>query len=254
MEAHTQLKMQHSSLQFSDSSAKQKKDISDLFEKGQQYPIKTGTEAGPEEGNANRQWLIEYAKEYRHFLHFGRSSWIAVSRAIVKPGTFERGQVFIADNDETWGRGHDTVLATVEFDHMDPRIGHIAQGAIHYPLRGAQPGDVNHRINVRTSRMCGRWMQRAGAGSALAFLNGDFNMNDVRVDWDFNVGKFTSMADELGDHQNTGHGPIDGFCSFDGDRRVSAKSFDVLDDSEFFQFGDHYVCRGVWNVRLRKHA
>lgn len=245
---HEMLRMQHSSLQFSDASAKQKIDIRDLFAAGYQYPIKTGTEAGPEGGNDNRKWLQEYAEEFNHALQFGRSSWVAVDREIIKKGTFSKDQVFIADNDETWGRGHDTVLATVEFDHEDEGIGHVSVGCIHYPLRGARPGDVNHRINLRTSRIIGEWMRKSAKGSALAFVNGDFNMPDDQIDWAFG-GHWTSMADELKKWQNTGHGPIDGFTSFDFDARVKAKKFEVLTDKEFFQHSDHFVCRGTWEIR-----
>lgn len=243
------LKVQHSSLQFSDTSAQQKADISDLFEKGVDFPIKTGTEAGPEPGNDNRKWLIKYAKQYKHNIHFSRSNWIAVDRAIVKKGSFERGMRFLVDNDQTWGKGHDTVLAYVGFQHVDPGMGQVWQGCVHFPLRGDDPGEPNFRINKRVALGCSRWMAWAGQGWDIAFLNGDFNTNDIRNNFDQNVGNFTSMADELDRHPNTGHGPIDGLCSYDRDKRVSAKWYQVLDDKEFFQHSDHFVLRGAWTVK-----
>jgi len=42
----TLLKMQHNSLQFSDSPKQQRFDINKLFVRGGNFPIKTGTEAG----------------------------------------------------------------------------------------------------------------------------------------------------------------------------------------------------------------
>ena len=249
----TTLKMQHSSLQFSDTREQQKKDIEDLFEHGQQFPIKTGTEAGPDapEHNANRVLLKEIAADFKHNLQFGTDSWIAVDRGIVKEGSFRRDAVFVADNDETWGRGHDSVFATVSFEHIDPRLARIGVAACHYPLRGVHPGDVNYAINRRYADKLGAWMKRAGMGSNLAFINGDFNVNDALADWNYG-NNFTSMGDELGQHPNTGHGPIDGFCSYNRDGRVSAGWFKVLDDSEFFQFSDHFVVRGAWEIKHLK--
>lgn len=251
MAAQTLLRMQHSSLQFSDSAEQQEMDISDLFGMGQQFPIKTGTEAGPDapSHNMNRTLLVKYAKKHDHALHFARDNWIAVDRAIIEKGSLERGDLFIADKDETWGRGHDMVLCTVEFDHVDPNIGHVAVGAIHGALRGDDPGETNLDINRRMSRMISRWMARTGQGKDLSFVNGDFNINDLRRDMDLGVGNFTSMADELGKHPNTGHGPIDDFCSYDRDGRVKAEWRNVLGDKEFFQHSDHYVVRGAWAIR-----
>jgi hypothetical protein len=240
------LKTQHTSLQFSDNSRQQKLDIRDLFTSGEDYPIKTGTEAGVD--NDNHQWLQHFANEFNHALHFGRDCWIAVDRAIIKRDTFRRGGQLIAKNQETWGRGHDTFLATVEFDHKDDRIGHISQGSVHYALRGAEPGNVNYEINKRSAQLIYNWMVKSATGPNLAFVNGDFNVQDDKFDWAYGKG-FTSMADELKAWQNTGHGPIDGFASYDRDGRVKAESFNVLDDKEMFQFSDHFVCRGVWKIK-----
>jgi hypothetical protein len=250
----SKLKMQHTSLQFSDERWQQEKDINDLFAEGTQFPIKTGTEAGPDAAahNANRVILKEVAADFKHNLHFAADNWIAVDRGIVKDETFRRDQIFVADNDETWGHGHDSVFATVSFEHIDPRLGRIAVAAAHYPVRGQEPGDPNFHINRRYADKAFAWMKRSGMGSSLAFLNGDFNMQDKISDWAFGNG-FTSMADELRMHQNTGHGAIDGFCSYNRDHRVKADWFNVLDDSEFFQFSDHFVCRGAWIIQHRNH-
>ena len=95
----TKLRTQHSSLQFSDSHKQQKADIRDLFAKGQQYPIKTGTEAGLDRtgGNMNRHYLLQYADEFNHVLHFARDNWVAVDRAIIVPGSVDRGSEFVVD-------------------------------------------------------------------------------------------------------------------------------------------------------------
>lgn len=244
------LRMQHTSLQYKDTPKQQEHDIKLLFSKGQMYPIKTGTEAGPM-NSQNRPLLIEYAEEYGHYIHFAKDNWIAVDRDIVKKGSFERDHVFIIDNDKTWGRGYDSDMATVAFDHVDERLGRINLGAVHFPTRGRTKGEPNYEVNVLYSTRIAQWMREVGAGKALAFVNGDFNIPDRTMDWAFGRA-FTSMADELRAWQHTGHGPIDGFCSYDKDGRVSARRFNVLDDSESFRFSDHFVCRGVWAIEPMK--
>lgn len=246
------LRFQHSSLQFSDSSRQQRRDVRDLFSQGKDWPIKTGTEAGPDaRPNDNRRWVKHYAQKHNHRLVFFRGNWIAVDRAIIVPGTVVAGSVFVADSRIVAGPGHDSGFATIAFDHRDRRIGSLAIAACHYPTKGRRPGDPNHRINRRYAEALGRWAKREGRGAALAFVAGDFNMPwGTRQDVFFNQ-PITSAPDELGKAQNTGHGPIDGHASYDRDGRVSAKRVNVLTDKEFHQHSDHYVVRTVFNVRAR---
>ncbi len=243
----TLLRMQHTSLQVQDSPEKKFKDIRDLFVEGVSFPIKTGTEGGEFPA---KDHLRMFAGLHNHVIHFARGNWIAVDRKILKKGSVQKGSLFIQDNDDFGaGGGHDRVLCTLEFDHINPGVGHIVLGAIHYGTKGRTPKDPNWESNKLAAKRIARWMRKEGAGRDLVFLNGDFNMNDAdpKQDWAFG-GPFTSMADELNRHENTGHGPIDGFCSYDLDRRVKAKHFNVLNDKEMFQYSDHYVCRGVWEV------
>lgn len=253
----TALKMQHTSLQFSDSPKQQEFDIRLVFTDAIEFPIKTGTEAGPDKPghNANRDLLVEYAEKHNHVLHFARDNWVAVDRDIIKKGSVERGEVFVVDGDKTKGPGHDSVMATVAFDHVDEGVGRIHQGAVHYPTKGRTPHDPNWKWNRLYAQRIEEWMREEGRGRDLAFLNGDFNMVDNREsqDWAFG-GPFTSMADELKAWETSGHGPIDGFCSYDKDGRVEARRFNVLNDQEEFRFSDHYVCRGVWTVKHLKPA
>lgn len=247
------LKVQHTSLQFSDKVAQHKHDVHAIFESGGDFPIKTGTEAGPGPGGTNnKELLIAAAQEHHHIINFAGDSWIAVDRAIVQPGSAGKDDVFLVSNDmQQVSRGSDRIMATISFDHVEPGVGRIHYGAVHYPTKGAQPGDPNHDMNIICARKISEWMAKAGVGADLAFVNGDFNMQDRILDVALGH-NFTTMADELKDWQNTGHGAIDGLCSYDRDGRVSAKSFNVLDDSEFFLFSDHWMCRGVWEIQLRK--
>lgn len=245
------LKMQHSSLQYSDTNEQILEDVEKLFARGKQFPIKTGTEAGPETFNDNA--LRQFAKEYNHVLHIVRGCWIAVDKSIIKPGTVKRSQVFVALNDDIIGRMHDRIFATLAFTHADVRIGRISQASIHYPTKGRTKNDPNNDINELYSKRIGEWMRVASRGTALSFVNGDFNMSDriPTQDWAFGE-NFTSMADELEAWKNTGHGPIDGFASYDRDGRVSPKRFQVLNDTKFPLHTDHFVCRGTWNVKHLK--
>lgn len=246
------LRMQHTSLQFKDSRRQQEHDIHTLFDAGGNFPIKTGTEAGRGKvANANREFLTKFAKEYNHAINFAADTWVAVDRSITKPRSVDHEDIFLADNKDMVGNGFDRIMATIAFDHVDDRIGRINVGSVHYPTRGARPGDPNHKLNIQCARRIHMWMKDVGLGPGLAFVNGDFNMPDRTTDWAIG-GHFSSLADDLKHWQNTGHGPIDGFASFDRDGRVKAHRFNVLDDRELQMFSDHYICRGVWEIRHRK--
>lgn len=245
----TMLRMQHTSLQFSDTKAQQTHDMEAIFEKGKSFPIKTGTESGPD--NANYELIKKFAKEYNHVLSIVRENWVAIDRAIMKPNTSKKGSVFVTSNDNIATPMHDAYFATLGFTHIDPRVGRINVAGLHYPIKGATPGTPNYNVNKLYSRRVAEWMARVGKGSALAFANGDFNMDDRLLDLALGQ-NFTSMADLLGNHQNTGHGPIDAFTKYDRDGRVKANRFVVLDDREQKMFTDHYVLRGVWSIRHLK--
>lgn len=253
------LRVQHNSLQFSDSPKQQEHDVQRIFVQGQRWPIKTGTEAGPVDvgkgggGKNNRALLEEFADRFNHAINFGGDSWVAVDRAIIHPRTLERGDLFLASNDLMESAGSDRIMPWLAFDHIDPRVGRIYQGSVHYPKKGATPGSPNHRVNLMCSTLIGQWLATVAVGKNLGFVNGDFNMNDRVLD--VALGRnFTTMADELQRWQNTGHGPIDGLASYDGDGRVSAHRYEVLDDSEFHLFSDHYTCRGTWEIEPLKEA
>lgn len=246
------LRMQCTPLQFTDTSTQQESDIRAIFERSSNFPIKMGTEAGPGPGGMrNRDLLTEYAKEYDHVINFGGDAWIAVDQSIMVRNSVSKEDVFLADNDELATKGADRVMPTISFDHKTPGVGRIHAASVHYPTKGATKGSPNWNVNAKMAKGISDWMVRVASSSDLAFVGGDFNMPDRNTDWSFGR-KFTSMADELKAWANTGHGPIDGFCSFNGDRRVSAHKFTVLNDKQFKLHTDHYVCRGVWNIQLTK--
>lgn len=239
------LKTQHSSMQAPDNASQQAHDVEKIFAKGKQFPIKTSTESGPEV-HLNEAFK-ECAQDYGHVVHFARGNVIAVDRKIIKKGSVKKGQVFVAKNDEIYGPGHDAVFATLAFTHVDDRIGRISQAAVHYPTKGTRPNDPNFKIVRRYDQAITKWMVQAGAKEALAFVNGDFNIRDKDFDWTESK-LWTSMGDELGKWPNTGHGPIDGFASYNKDGRVKAQSLVVLDDNRFHLYSDHFICRGTWSI------
>ena len=242
------LRVQHTSLQFSDTESQQVRDVRKLFATGKDYPIKTGTEGGVE--TFSHDALRYVGKEFNHAVHVVRGNWVAIDRAIIEPKSLNRGQEFVVKNDFVVGKMHDRILATIEFDHRDPRIGHIGVGAAHYPTKGRLKSDPNNDINEKYAHVIAEWMKETAKGPNIAFVHGDFNMldNQKRQDWSFGE-NWTSMADELKAWKNTGHGSIDGFGSYDNDGRVSAKYFRVLDDHELKMFTDHFVVRGAWTVK-----
>ena len=253
MSSYTALRHQHTSLQFSDTPEQQEKDVKKLFEKGQSFPIKTGTESGSD--NALFELVEFYAKKFDHILNRAQGNWVAVDRSIIKKRSQRRGHVFVVDNDKLVGRQNHRDFPWIQFEHVKPGVGVIAVAGFHYSTRGRLPMDPNHDTNKLYAEKIARWMEEFAKGSRIALGAGDFNMIDkVRnQDWAFGHG-FTSMGDELKRYPNTGHGPIDGFVSWDHDGRVKAKKLVVLDDSEMHMHTDHFVLRGTWSIRHMKES
>ena len=240
------LRVQHCSLQFSDRNRKAKHDIEQAFTyKGAEtYPIKTFTEVGPE--TDLRGHLVDAVKEFGCRAVFFRSNAVVIDRAIIQPRTWQAGSVFVADTSVVEGPGHDSGFATARFRHVDPTVGRLSVAGSHRPT--GWKDNRNRDIQERYAEAEYNWAMEESEGDHLAIGAGDYNMNDITLDW-FLGRRLTSMADELGAHQNTGHGPIDGFWSTDRDARVRALWFNVLDDREMFMHSDHWVCRGAWGIR-----
>lgn len=251
MTSYGVIKHQHTSLQYSDTEPQMRHDVRTLFEKGKQFPVKTGTESGPD--NPLYDIVEEFAKKFDHALVRYRANWVAVDRDIIKRNSARKGRIFVADNARLTGRQHDRGFPTLSFTHKDERMGRIHVAGFHYSTHGRLPNDPNYDTNKLYAEKIALWMQEAAKGTDIALGAGDFNMIDKfpRQDWAFGE-PFTSMGDELSKYPNTGHGPIDGFVSYDGDKRVKAKKLEVLADNKLKMFTDHYVLRGTWSVRHLK--
>lgn len=246
------LKHQHSSLQFNDPERQQRHDVKTIFERGKGFPVKSGTESGDD--NALFDLIEEFSKKFNHFLSVRQGNWVAVDRDIIKPNTSRRDHIFVVKNDVLTGHQRNREFPYVTFRHVDERMGRISVAGFHYSTHGRLPLDPNYDTNKLYAEKIGDWMREFGEGQdQIATGAGDFNMLDMikRQDWAFGD-EFTSMGDELDKYPNTGHGPIDGFVSYDGDRRVKAKKFEVFSDNRLRLFTDHYLIRGTWQIRHLK--
>lgn len=253
MSTYTALRHQHSSLQFSDTPNQQEADVKKLFAQGGAYPVKSGTESGTD--NPLRELVEHYAKKHDHLLKAKQGNWVAVDRAIIAKRSQRTGSEFVVKNDVLTGHQADREFPWIQFTHAKPGVGRIAVAGFHYSTHGKLPNDPNWDTNKMYAGEIADWMLSMAKGTNIALGAGDFNMLDnMKIqDWAFGE-NFTSMADELGMHPNTGHGPIDGFVSCDSDKRVSAKKLVVIGDKKLHMYTDHFIVRGTWSIRHIKES
>ena len=130
---------------------------------------------------------------------------------------------------------------------MTEAYGQVSVGVSHYMTHGRKPSDEYYNANTKLTRAIGEWGKEHGKGRKLAFYAADANIVD-RTDDVFRGAPFTTLADELKDHQNTGHGAIDVIASYNADKRVKGTYWRVLDDKEFPLTTDHFLCEGGFEV------
>lgn len=237
----------HYSMQFSDTPEQQAQDVRKMFQ--QNYHGITGTEAGQ---LPMQRALRALAFEFRYALHIYKSNFVAINKDLISRGEVHKfGETFV-DNDETVGRGHDlnVVGMTVETDG----IGTWSLMGSHYSTNGTPAAvDPARRVNIeankKLARGIGNLAKELGAGADLVFYGGDQNIVDRDADTFFGE-DLTSVWDELGKYENTGHGNIDVIASYDKDKRVEAKYIRALTDKEQFMHTDHFPVEAGFNVRL----
>lgn len=266
------------SLQFSDTDAQHTADITKIFARAQKrgVAIVMGTEAGPGAGNMSAE-LVRIGSEhgYRVWCPSAKrrpaaeggttDCWIAVKRDLIK-GNWEKGfipaipgsrSLYAAQgiNPDSLPRWGTKGLVHVSFDSV---LGRVHVGAGHYLTKARRPGSVVRGVdhwewNKKFAGVISDWAVENGAGAdSIVIYGGDQNMADSlnkepQGDTFFG-GPLTSLGDELKKWENTGHGPIDVIATYDGDRRVKAAYWRVLDDEEFFLHGDHFLCEGGIDV------
>ena len=244
----TTLDVMHCSMQFSDNTRQKKSDAKKIFARAIKRHVAwvSGTEAGLKDSADLRKALQEQATRSGYRFFAKSDVWVAVSKLLITKGSWDQG--FIKTLESGTGSQHfsDRGLLWVEF--TSEAYGQVSVGVAHYMTHGQQPRDEYYNANTKLTRAIAEWGKEHGKGRKLAFYAGDQNINDRENDT-FRGAPFTSLADELKDPQNTGHGSIDVIASYDQDGRVKGKYWRVLDDSEFKLNTDHFACEGGYEVR-----
>lgn len=259
--AKVPVRIQHTSMQFSDSVGQHKHDAKAIFDRAVEKKVwaMTGTESGAAKKNHDlRDALIAEAKSHDFYIHaHGQGEWVALNRRYLE--VFEKGFAgpFIPS---TSGSGKNAAqgahaargVAWASGRAKDFRLGRLTFGAAHYLTnRSEQVSGSNDRL----VRGIADWAKKAGAGQNVVFLGADTNTNDKRTDV-FNGKPLTSISDELKKWEPTiaSGGVIDIVGSYDHDGRVKAKAYNVLNDKEFFLNTDHYLLDAIYEIAERAAA
>lgn len=267
------LRTGHASLQFTDSGQQKKHDIEKIFDRAidRRWAWITGTEAGPDAGVTGSE-LMETGREagYRMWVPSVEADGIAEStdcwtgvREDLIDGGYNEGYLHAFGSSRQVRKTHDFrddkhwgPKGLVHVDFFNKLLGEIHVGVVHYITEGRTPNTLFWNLNKKLAGVALDWAEYEALGDALAFLNGDFNMDDSKnqkAEGDFQLDpEFESLADELKKWRNTGHGPIDGMLSYSKDKRVKGQRFTVLDDKDLFLHQDHYLLEGVYSVEPRK--
>lgn len=243
-----ELTFAHTSMQFGDSLAQVEDDFHAIFVRAGklEHAGVGGTEAGASKKHHVREVLFDVAPMYGFRAHVKGDTWVAVPNRQIVPGSWETG----AELGITDAPGVDRYLTWARWQH--PKIGPLSFGEVHFKTHGRPVKNPAYRKFLKDNRhyadVCRRWGIKHGAGRGKAFLAGDFNIPDDAHDVLLGA-PFTTAADAVGKHPNTGHGPIDGIASYDQDHRVHALRWKVFTDSVFRLNTDHFYCEATFGVR-----
>lgn len=232
-------KFMHLSLQFSDTNAQKQHDVDKAFALG--IPYIGGTEM-----RGDRAILEKYATKYGYRLSTSDrfDTWVAIKKKLIKAGSWRAGADFqINGSAKTPGNppGKWGPKAIVWGQYEDTALGTVSLGAVHRLTAGGAGAALKRSSDLLMAKKEQAWGKKHGAGTDLAFLTGDFNLNDKMYDVFKGVNGFTTSADELKMWPNTAHGPIDAIASWDQDARVKWMKLEVLNDKNFFLYTDHYA-------------
>jgi hypothetical protein len=236
----------HCSMQFSDNTKQKQADAAKIFTRADSRTVSwlTGTEAGLGASADLRAALKKEAGLHGYRFVVKNDVWIAVDKAMVTKGSWDDGFIETLGANTGSQRFTNRGILWVQFDS---KIGTISVGCSHYMTHGRKPSDEYYAANTKLTRAIGEWGKVHGAGKKICFYGADANIPD-RTDDVFRGQPFTTLADELKDWQNSGHGSIDIIASYDADKRVKGKYFRVLDDKEFHLNTDHFACEGGFEV------
>lgn len=229
------------SMQYSDTDTQMEIDVRRILRRGYQWV--TGTEVSSASKLA--EILHRVGDEQGYFVLVARDHWIAVRRNFIG-GNVVTGYVPVIEHTEGGGHHSDRGIAWVSFEARR-NLGRITIGASHYLTHGRKPGDRNYELNQRFGNALRRWVDERGRGSGIVFYGGDQNILDSQQDTFFGA-PLTSLWDELGVYENTGHGNIDVIASSNRDGRVKGRYIRAFSDREFFLNTDHFLVEGGYDV------
>jgi hypothetical protein len=252
----TTIRLQHNSMQFSDTKANHQHDAKAVFDHALTSGalFVTGTEAAQSRDNHDlRDALIIEARAHGFRINASRAGeWVALNRKLGEyfdsgyAGPFIKGTTGLdAAHGAHAPRGVAWVTAQV------PGVGQVTQGVAHYLTKASMI--ASRTTNQPLVEGIGKWGFAKGRGRKIVFFSADANERDNIVDV-FHGKPFTTIADELGKHpkthgKDTEHGTaIDIIASYDADGRVKAKSYRVLDDSDVKLFTDHFILEAAYTI------
>lgn len=244
------VRIQHTSMQYSDSAQQHLHDAKAVFDRAVARKIWacTGTESGAGKNHDLRDALVRAAQEHDFFiLAHGQGEWVALNRRYLSGIVSGFAGPFI---EAQGGRGgHAARGVTWASGVAEAKLGRITVGSCHYLTDRSEraQGESNQAL----IRGIAQWGREAGKGSGVAFLGGDVNTNDRSQDV-FGGRPFTTIADELRTWPAThGRSIIDMVASYDHDGRVKALRYQVLNDKEFMLYSDHNLLHAVYEITER---
>lgn len=250
------VRIQHTSMQFSDSQAHHKADAKKVFDRAADKDVwaMTGTEAGVNRKNHDlHDALVKEAKDHGFYLMAHDSGeWVALNRKHLTSldkgfaGPFIKGTsgVGVAEGAHA-PRG----IAWASGTAKSFKLGRLTFGSAHYLTNRSEAVSGSNQPLIDGINA---WAREKGKGVNVVFLGSDTNTNDKRTDV-FNGKPLTTIADELKKWPPTLGTTtyIDVIASYDHDGRVAARSFNVFNDQAFPLATDHYLLDAVYEVSER---
>jgi hypothetical protein len=258
----TTLRIQHNSMQFSDNRDQHAHDAKAVFDRAAEREVAfvSGTESGNAADNHDlRDFLIREAHAHGFFIRAHKfGEWVAVNRDLVQVedsgfrGPYIQGTHGLNASEGAHSpRGITYASGTLKAED----VGLVTVGSAHFLTNRSEEVSGS---NAPLIKGVGEFGHEFGGGRKLVFMDADANDNDLRNDV-FDGQPFTTARDEL-DRALATHGrdkkhgtAIDFIASYDSDKRVSAVSYHVLDDSDLKLATDHFLLEATFEVESLRH-
>jgi hypothetical protein len=230
----TTLRIQHTSLQFSDTRLAHRHDARAIFHHAR--AVGNVLVSGTESGRHNSLWhaIPAAAADHGFALHLHPTGdWVAVDRHW--GAISHRGYVAVLAAHPGGKHGPRGIVWARVRPHS-PHLGTVSYGAGHW----LAPHLAGHQIgNRHMARAVGHWARHQGEGPSLVFYAADTNQDDAHLR-PFGSQPLRTCWDELGHHPptRTSH-TIDVVASLDWDQRVSCLWASSLGDGRMWLATDH---------------